>query len=692
LLALPITIRPPLNNVTLGEVLDALVKASPSPIHYSVQDFAIVFSAGEPVNAVNSVNLFTRTFKLDPNVLAPGLNAIGVSSAGNAVERLKNFFMAFGVNWETPKGKTAFYNEAASVFFVKATAEDLVAIQRAVRVLNQAQFQNASLGNPTNVSGVLSDTNFLNSLRALQQRGGAGSLAEPEVTTSSGRGVNKIDPPHIYYAATRTNIVAKLDQIRLEKFSTGEAGKPLREVLAQLNGESKWRDPERKGIDFVINPGGTNTVASEDVGAVIIRIPELKGVRLVDLLDAIVLVAEHPIKYGIRDSDVIFSAKSSEIPQLFMRTFRVDSNAFYGGLKSINDQSENSRAAVGVVDAFASGTNSSSPFGVDIGDGGPDGSTYVSRKFSASTPSVMARAFFTKLGINLQQPPGKSVFFNDKLGVLFVKATEADLDTIERAIQVLNQAPPQIHIKARFVEVPKGTMQPNGAFLGFQKFIGASNSAAQITGILNATNMQAAMRSLQARSGIEVLAEPEATTTSGRQTQMRATTIVAMDTDYAVQEKGVISTDSIAPQMSKVETGPVLDVVPYVLSDGYTINLALIPSLTEFMGYDKSTNNTATHNRTGEKIDVPKILPRFTVRQVITTVNLWDDQTVMLGGLPEKNYVSGKEVTGKSKASDKELLIFITATIVDPAGNRVHADDELPFAQKGIPPQPAQPK
>jgi len=36
----------------------------------------------------------------------------------------------------------------------------------------------------------------------------------------------------------------------------------------------------------------------------------------------------------------------------------------------------------------------------------------------------------------------------------------------------------------------------------------------------------------------------------------------------------------------QVETGPILDVVPYVLADGYTINLALIPSLTDFNGYD----------------------------------------------------------------------------------------------------------
>jgi general secretion pathway protein D len=35
----------------------------------------------------------------------------------------------------------------------------------------------------------------------------------------------------------------------------------------------------------------------------------------------------------------------------------------------------------------------------------------------------------------------------------------------------------------------------------------------------------------------------------------------------------------------------------------------------------------------------------------------------------------------------KNLMIFVTATIVDPAGNRVHSDNDLPFAQNSIPPQ-----
>ncbi len=33
-------------------------------------------------------------------------------------------------------------------------------------------------------------------------------------------------------------------------------------------------------------------------------------------------------------------------------------------------------------------------------------------------------------------------------------------------------------------------------------------------------------------------------------------------------------------------------------------------------------------------------------------------------------------------------MIFVTATIIDPAGNRLHSDDELPFNPLTIPQQP----
>jgi general secretion pathway protein D len=149
----------------------------------------------------------------------------------------------------------------------------------------------------------------------------------------------------------------------------------------------------------------------------------------------------------------------------------------------------------------------------------------------------------------------------------------------------------------------------------------------------------------------------------------------------------------------QLEVGPVLDVVPYVLSDGYTINLTLIPSLTEFSGYDSEAIPLPT---VANVVLLPNLLPKFTVRQVVTTVNIWDNQTIVLGGLISSTAQNTKDkipmlgdlplvgrlFQSQTKTSvKKNLMIFVTATIVDPAGNRVHSDDELPFAQNTIPPQ-----
>ena len=75
--------------------------------------------------------------------------------------------------------------------------------------------------------------------------------------------------------------------------------------------------------------------------------------------------------------------------------------------------------------------------------------------------------FFSAIGVNLTAT-GRSVAFNDKLGLLFVKAAPSELDTIERAIEVLNQVAPQVHIKARFIEVA----QDDNAALGFDWYLG----------------------------------------------------------------------------------------------------------------------------------------------------------------------------------------------------------------------------
>jgi tetratricopeptide (TPR) repeat protein len=489
----------------------------------------------------------------------------------------------------------------------------------------------------------------------------------------------------VFTGPGRQAIVSKLDRIHLDNVSFD--GLPLNEVLKQLSEQCRLRDPDRKGINFLINnnpdlsglavaaptavgvgggggfgapaavvnpapnidpntglpvaPAAENQAGSEqlDVGSYIIKIPSLTDVRLADVLDAIQLVCDHPIKYNIQDFAVVFSAKGPETPQLFMRTFRVDPNTFYSGLENVSAQSfgavsstgsgssggggggggqnQNNGAVVGVVNAFSGAggfRNTGSGGGGGGGGGGSQsgsgsllnntqggggaggiggtggggggnqqnagGLAYITTQTSMATPSALARIFFTTLGVNLVNPPGKSVFFNDRLGVLFVKATESDLDTIERALQVLNQVPPQVHIKARFIEVqqtddnelgfdwylgqfnlgnqvvgqggsaasstvPVSTANPYGVFPGnpaagttiapsstdqslTQGLRSSAPTLATFTGIMTDPNFRVALRALSQRTGAETLGEPEITVLSGRQTQMRATSVITV--------------------------------------------------------------------------------------------------------------------------------------------------------------------
>ncbi len=161
---------------------------------------------------------------------------------------------------------------------------------------------------------------------------------------------------------------------------------------------------------------------------------------------------------------------------------------------------------------------------------------------------------------------------------------------------------------------------------------------------------------------------------------------------------------AITPEVQQIETGPILDVLPDVLSDGYTINLTLIPSLIEFTGYQSPPNLGDFTTGGLNVVLLPTVLPEFSVREVTTTVNVWDGQTVVLGGLVDSTLsderqtvpvlgdvpVLGRLFQSSTKTETKRnLMIFVTATLIDPAGNRVHSDDEMPFAQTAIPSQPA---
>jgi hypothetical protein len=232
-----------------------------------------------------------------------------------------------------------------------------------------------------------------------------------------------------------------------------------------------------------------------------------------------------------------------------------------------------------------------------------------------------------------------------------------------------NSLPPQIHIKARFFSMPEDMLTGWG----------------NLNGILTHENASNTLSLLRSRNGVEILGEPEVTTFSGRQTQMRATQVINVITNLTLQESNNMS--SIVPQTETIETGPILDVMPRVLSDGYTIELPVIASVTDFLGYTPSTKTTPAYTSSGQEIDVPTASPQFRVQEATNSVNLLDGQT-MVFSLNDKQVPTATSFLqpdgSTTKYEDKQMLVFVTTDIVDPAGNRVHTDAD---SYTNIPPQ-----
>jgi general secretion pathway protein D len=264
---------------------------------------------------------------------------------------------------------------------------------------------------------------------------------------------------------------------------------------------------------------------------------------------------------------------------------------------------------------------------------------------------------------------------------------------------------------------------------GLENTVGPSAQSitpvATITGILTDPQFRMVINAIQQRNGADLLSAPRVTTESTRQAHVAVQDIVDIVTSVELGETGaggVGSTSTggltggaaVAASSSYSTTpfveGPALDVLPTISADGFSIQMVLIPTYTEFVGYDNPgafvpSATSVSSSSIGVPITAILPLPHYRVRQVVTSVNVWDGQTVVLGGLISETITKQKDevpVLGdlpligrffrdeSSQSAKQNLMVFVTPTIIDPAGNRVHTDEDLPFAMTNIPVQPAQ--
>jgi general secretion pathway protein D len=232
---------------------------------------------------------------------------------------------------------------------------------------------------------------------------------------------------------------------------------------------------------------------------------------------------------------------------------------------------------------------------------------------------------------------------------------------------------------------------------GFGSVGNVQSTVATLQGILTNPQFELTIQALSQKKSADVLSAPKVTTISGAQAQIRVAqefiypttftpaTVVAGTTSGT---GGIVTQPSITPSTPSAfasrPVGVVFNVTPMVGADGYTINLTLVPQVTDFLGFINYGNTIVSGG-----VSVPNDIkqPLFSTRDMMTSVEIWDGQTVVLGGLiseqiqkiddkiPFLGDMPGVGRLFRSKTTQRNkrnLLIFVTARLIDPAGNPVH--------------------
>ncbi|MBM3861027.1 MAG: type II secretion system protein GspD, partial [Verrucomicrobia bacterium] len=238
-------------------------------------------------------------------------------------------------------------------------------------------------------------------------------------------------------------------------------------------------------------------------------------------------------------------------------------------------------------------------------------------------------------------------------------------------------------------------------------------------GVLNNAQVSMVVNALSQKKSADVLSAPKVTTISGAQAQIRVVQEFIYPSEYSqpTVSDNSVPTPSIPTAFKTREVGVILSVTPTVGADGYTINLTLVPEVSAFVGMLDYSPDPLKGSMGGGTLSPQSPIevaykiwqPLFETRNVTTSVVIWDGQTVVLGGLirEEVSKIDDKiPVLGdiplfgrlfRTKAFSRikrNLLVFVTARLIDPSGNLIHRPDSAGFRfdPAGNPIRPSQPQ
>ena len=269
-------------------------------------------------------------------------------------------------------------------------------------------------------------------------------------------------PPATEAPASRLR--AKSEQIIFPEFRLPH-GMNLSDAVKYLDDETRKQDPEKKGVNFVLTrivegtagqPGldpttGLPVPATPAIGEMSVRGGlELRRVSLKDVLEALTKVVDAPIRCDFLPYGVVISPASSPASglaasrasriakpvsavesRLVSRAFQLDKRHFLPRLK----------ATFGIAAGEAGEST------VESGAAGA-GASQSSTEYNPNAEDVRAAVvkLAEHLGVTFRNP-SKEVFYNLETGMLMLRATGEDLETMAAAMETLSDGDKAKNVK-----------------------------------------------------------------------------------------------------------------------------------------------------------------------------------------------------------------------------------------------------
>ena len=310
--------------------------------------------------------------------------------------------------------------------------------------------------------------------------------------------------------------------------------------------------------------------------------------------------------------------------------------------------------------------------------------------------------------------------------MLLVNDTRANIRRIEELVKCLDKIPYQVLIEARFLTVSQSDLRDigvelkhyNGGTTGAN--IGATNdtnanlshfatelgaittghaegfSGLTVSGILGNRSFDILLSAIESKESTVNISAPRVTTMNNRTARLRKGDKRYSFEQYNLQtvDNGDKGKDQILVPNGKPTSLPLgitFDVKVNIGNDGKTIFLGLHPEIITFLKWEDyiSTETTTANNVTTTR-NTNVMLPRTHEQSIAASLAIRSGETVILGGMVENAtrritrkvpllgdipYLGAMFRHVRETTEPTNLLIFVTATVIDENGNYIVIDD-----------------